>query len=177
MANFEQCKRCYHDFSYCGHYDGDESALCNNYAPPVDNTKMFNSFFTWKGRYNRMQFLCAILISVALYFILIFATLPAQLLLMTLTPWPELNIVIYSIIIALIPSYILGVSGMKRTHDAGLPPIWGWVPVIAFWWANIVFILAACFCLFYLFKEKGVEGVNDHGSNPSEPYHSQLDFE
>ena len=72
MANLEQCKRCYHDFS-CGHYDGDETALCNNYAPPVDNTKMFNSFFTWKGRYNRMQYLWAILISVALYFVLFFS--------------------------------------------------------------------------------------------------------
>lgn len=89
MANLEQCKRCYHDFSYCGHYDGDESCLCSNYAPPVDNSKMFNSFFTWKGRYNRMQFLCATLsatlISVALYFILILATLPVLFLLMTLT--------------------------------------------------------------------------------------------
>lgn len=177
MANYEQCKRCYHSLSSCGHYDGDESTLCGNYARPINNSNMFNSFFTWKGRYNRMQFLCAVLISVALFFILMIVTLPAHLFFMSLTPWHELNIIIYGIIIALAPSYILGISGIKRAHDGGLAPFFGWGLVLPLWWTNIVTVLGGGFCLFYLLKEKSETGVNEFGSNPSEPYDAQLDFE
>ena len=77
-------------------------------------------------------------------------------------------------VFALVPSYILVVAGIKRANDAGLPTIWGWLPVIALWWNNIILIVAAGFALFYLFKDKGEQGVNEHGANPAEPYESQI---
>lgn len=177
MSHYEQCRRCFHDFASCGHYDGSQESLCGNYMHPRDNSNMFNSFFSWKGRYSRKQYAVALLFSIVIYFLLILVTLPAYLFFMSLSSSPFVSNLIYGAVVALVPSYILIVAGIKRTNDAGLPTIWAWVPVIAFWWNNIFVIVAAFFCLFYLLKDKGEQGVNEHGANPAEPYHTQLDFD
>lgn len=174
MSNFEQCTRCRHDFASCGHYDGQEECLCGNYTHPVDNSNMFSSFFTWKGRYSRKQYLCSVLFAVLLYCILLFAMLPTYGFFVKLTDSLLLSNFIYGALIALAPSYILLCGGIKRAHDMGVSSYWGWIPVLALWWTNFFLIALAIGCFVYLVKDRGMDGINEHGSNPAEPYEAQL---
>lgn len=176
MSNSNQCYRCGRDFVGCPLQNGD-GERCAHFVPPRDNSNMFVGFFSPQGRYGRQQFLIAMLIAVAVYVIAIgiaffigFTSAMAGVDSMG-------TIVGFSIITAAVPTYILIVAGIKRTHDMGVPWYWSLLVVLPFWWFNLITGLLGAFCLVYLIKDKGMEGVNQYGANPVEPYATQLEFE
>lgn len=85
---------------------------------------------------------------------------------------------------AMIPSvYLMLAAGIKRTHDTR----------VSVWYALIPVVVALCLMLgiipgiipiligiagcVYLFKDAGEEGVNEHGSNPTQSYAEQISLE
>ena len=84
----------------------------------------------------------------------------------------------------MIPSvYLMLAAGIKRTHDTR----------VSVWYALIPVVVALCLMLgiipgiipiligiagcVYLFKDAGEEGVNEHGSNPTQSYAEQISLE
>ena len=73
--------------------------------------------------------------------------------------------------------YLLIVAGIKRAHDSGVS-WWYSLAVVALLFVINIFtiVLGIAGCVF-LFKDKGEEGINEYGSNPSEPYHQQIQLQ
>lgn len=82
---------------------------------------------------------------------------------------------------AMIPSiYLMLAAGVKRTHDTRVSAWYAIVPaVVAICLMTgiipgiIPTILGVAGCV-YLFKDAGEDGVNEHGSNPVQPYSEQV---
>ena len=66
------------------------------------------------------------------------------------------------------------VAGIKRAHDSGVSSWYSLVPLIPLFFLNIITFILFCAGCVFLFKDKGEEGVNEHGSNPTEPYNEQI---
>ncbi len=181
MCSIEQCSRCRRDFNTCGHYDHTDPKPCQHYVKPIDNSKMFARWYKFSGRIGRLEYVLTLLISVVLYFFVLLGV--GQIL-------QAVGITIESIaglyiltLAAMIPSiYLMLAAGIKRTHDTR----------VSVWFALIPVVVAFCLMLgiipgliplivgivgcIYLFKDAGEEGVNEHGSNPVQPYVEQLKY-
>ena len=176
MSNPNQCYKCGRDYVRCT-LQNDSNLPCEHFVAPRNNSNMFNGFFSWEGRYSRAQYLIAVLIAILFYFIV---GVGGAYLLGYTTAGSEnavSKIIIYGIISALIPTLIIIVAGIKRTHDIGLPWYWSILVVLPFWWANIVTILLGVACFFYLLKDESMDMINSHGASPVKPYESQLEYD
>lgn len=176
MSNPNQCFKCGRDSARCTLQD-DSNYSCEHFLQPRNNANMFRGFFSWEGRYSRAQYLIAVLIATSFYFIV---GVGGAFLLGYINDESEISvskIIIYSIASALIPTLIIIVAGIKRTHDIGLPWYWSVLVVIPFWWGNVFTILLGGACFFYLLKDESMEEINEHGASPVKPYESQLEWE
>lgn len=176
MSNIHQCERCRRDFNKCEHYDNTQSVLCDHYVKPIDNSKMFRRWHKLSGRIGRTEYILTLIISIVVFF--------------TLTTWiggwiylatdwldSERNRAIYTIACAIPTLYIIIAAGIKRTHDTRVQWWYSLTPIIILFYLNIITAVIAVFGCIYLFKDKGEEGVNEHGTNPSQPYQEQIVFD
>ena len=88
----------------------------------------------------------------------------------------ERNRAIYTLLCALPILYIIIAAGVKRAHDTRVQWWYSLTPIIILFYLNIITAVIAIFGCIYLFKDKGEEGVNEHGTNPSQPYQEQIAF-
>ena len=78
----------------------------------------------------------------------------------------------------MIPSVYLAIAaGVKRTHDTRVSSWYSLVPLIPLFFLNVITFVIFCAGCIFLFKDAGEEGVNEHGSNPTQPYAEQLQLE
>ncbi|MDE7345179.1 MAG: DUF805 domain-containing protein [Muribaculaceae bacterium] len=143
---------------------------------------MFARWYKFSGRIGRLEYVLTLVIAVVLYF---FVLLGVGQLLQAMGITIESNVGLYIFTLgAMLPSvYLMLAAGIKRTHDTR----------VSVWYALIPVIVALCLMLgiipglipiligiagcVYLFKDAGEDGVNEHGSNPVQPYAEQLNFE
>lgn len=182
MCNIGQCARCRLDFDSCGHYDHTDPKPCRNFVMPIDNSKMFARWYKFSGRIGRLEYVLTLLIAVVLYFFVLLGV--GQILqLVGITIESSGGLLVFSLV-ALIPSvYLMLAAGIKRTHDTRVSVWYSIIPVVVALCLLLGIIpglipiligLAGC---VYLFKDAGEDGVNEHGSNPVQPYSEQLRFE
>lgn len=176
MCNIEQCSRCRNNFDTCGYYDHTDTAPCSQYIKPNDNSKMFARWYKFSGRIGRLEYAITLVIAVVLYFFVLLGV--GQLLRLSgYTIDTETGMYIYSIG-CMIPSvYIAIAAGVKRTHDTRVSSWYSLVPLIPLFFINVITVVLFCAGCVYLFKDAGEDGVNEHGSNPVQPYAEQISLE
>lgn len=166
----------------CNVFTRDKNDLCEYYVKPIDNSKMFARWYKFSGRIGRLEYVLTLIISVVLYF---FVLLGVGQILQAAGVTIESTLGIYLFTLgAMLPSvYLMLAAGIKRTHDTQ----------VSVWYALIPVVVALCLMLgvipgmipiligiagcVYLFKDAGEEGVNKHGSNPTQPYAEQIRVE
>lgn len=172
MCKIEQCSRCRFDWGKCGYYDNTDETPCPHYHKPIDNSKMFGRWYTPVGRIGRLEYTLTIVAAVALYFALTWVMgVLIQTTGMSVSPQ---NGIWLSIICILPPVYIAVVAGVKRTHDTRVPWWYALTPFLALFFINAVTIVICLFGFVFLFKDAGEDGVNQHGTNPTQPYSEQI---
>ena len=173
MSNLEQCGRCLHDRFSCGCYDHTKEDLCQNYAKPVDNSKMFRRTLKKTGRIGRLEYAIIFILSLALGFSL---TLAVFSLFPDVVFWNPTQLWLLSLAIWAIPCVFIVLAGIKRTNDAATLTWFAYVPVIGLFIGGVIMYVLLCVSGFFLFFAKGEDGINRHGSNPAQPYDQQLQF-
>lgn len=181
MSNYNQCMRC-HFQGECNIFTRENNDLCEQYVHPIDNSKMFGRWYKFSGRIGRLEYVLTLIISVVLYF---FVLLGVGQILQAMGVTIESNVGLYLFTLgAMLPSvYLMLAAGIKRTHDTR----------VSVWYALIPVVVALCLMLgiipgvipiligiagcVYLFKDAGEEGINQHGSNPTQSYAEQISLE
>lgn len=182
MCSIEQCSRCRLNFDACGHYDHTDPAPFNNFVKPIDNSKMFARWYKFSGRIGRLEYVLTLIISVVLYFFVLLGV--GQIMLAAgVTIESSLEIYLFTLG-AMLPSvYLMLAAGIKRTHDTRVSVWYALIPVVVAFCLmlgiipGVIPILIGVAGCVYLFKNAGEDGVNEHGSNPTQPYAEQLNFE
>lgn len=176
MCSIEQCSRCRLDFDSCGHYDHTDRALCSHFVKPIDNSKMFARWYKFSGRIGRLEYAITLVMAIVLYFFILLGV--GQILQATGTQIEsETGLYIFSFG-CMIPSVYLAIAaGVKRTHDTRVSSWYSLVPLIPLFFLNVITFVIFCAGCIFLFKDAGEEGVNEHGSNPTQPYAEQLQLE
>ena len=176
MCNIEQCSRCRLDFDSCGLYDHTDSALCSHFVKPIDNSKMFARWYKFSGRIGRLEYVLTLVMAIVLYFFILLSVgyiLQAS----GINIESKTDLYLFSFG-CMIPSVYLAVAaGVKRTHDTRVSSWYSLVPLIPLLFLNVITFVIFCSGCVYLFKDAGEDGVNEHGSNPTQPYNDQLSFE
>lgn len=83
------------------------------------------------------------------------------------------NLILISVI-AFIPSAALMIVAGKRCHDSGVDWWYAIMPVALLFMVNIITIILGAAAFFFLFFQKGDEGVNPHGTEPFKPCQPQI---
>lgn len=166
----------------CTIYTNENNDLCEQFVKPIDNSKMFSRWYKFSGRIGRLEYVLTLVIAVVLYF---FVLLGVGQILQAMGVTIESNVGLYLFTLgAMLPSvYLMLAAGIKRTHDTR----------VSVWYALIPVVVALCLMLgiipgvipimigiagcIYLFKDAGEEGVNEHGSNPTQSYAEQISIE
>lgn len=176
MCKIEQCSRCRLDFDSCGHYDHTDSTPCKNFVKPIDNSKMFARWYKFSGRIGRLEYGITLVAAIVLYF---FICLGVGQVLQVTGHYIETETGRYAFTIGcMLPSvYIAIAAGVKRTHDTRVSSWYSLVPLIPLFFLNVITFVLLCAGCIYLFKDKGEEGVNEHGSNPTQSYAEQISLE
>lgn len=176
MSNLHQCNRCGLRSYECGYYDHGNNDVCQNYVLPLDNSRMFSHFLTTKGRISRTEYALTFIIGLLLMFI---GNVILGYILISNGVYIEsrAELFLWGFIGFLPGMYILVVAGIKRAHDSGAR-WWYSLAVVALLLVINIFtiVLGIAGCIF-LFKDKSEEGVNEYGSDPTQAYNSQLEFE
>ena len=73
--------------------------------------------------------------------------------------------------------YLAFAAGVKRPHDTRVSRWYSLVPLIPLFFLNVITFVIFCAGCIFLFKDAGEDGVNEHGSNPTQPYAEQLQLE
>ena len=168
------CGHCALRNNYCTDYLHNDNTPCLQFTQMTDNSRFFGNFLGWDGRINRIQFLVANLIAVAIFFI-----------------WREIFFsgfdinpdyltgdmaYIFTVIVYLPSFYIVTVAGIKRCKDSRTDLWYAFVPAAV----NLIpylpfggFLEIAAF--FYLFIQPGEDTPNRFGSIPLKPYEEQAD--
>lgn len=142
---------------------------------PCENSNMFKGFFSWEGRYNRTQYIIAILIAVVIYAIV---GLGGGFLLGILYAQTEINmtrLILYAFASALIPACIIAVAGIKRAHDCEKPWYWALLVILPFFWLNLFTLAIGIVSFVFLIKDKSVENVKEYGGTAAESYDLKQD--
>lgn len=176
MCSIEQCSRCRLDFDSCGHYDHTYTALCSHFVKPIDNSKMFARWYKFSGRIGRLEYAITLVMAIVLYFFILLGV--GQILQATGHQIEsETGLYVFSIG-CMIPSVYLAIAaGVKRTHDTRVSSWYSLVPLIPLFFLNVITFVIFCAGCIFLFKDAGEDGVNEHGSNPIQPYAEQLQLE
>lgn len=172
MSKINECSKCRRNPDNCGQYDHTSTSDCLFFQRPIDNSKMFSHWYSPVGRIGRAEYFFTIAFAIILgvLFSLIYVAISPNL---NLSGGLISNIFISFVVFA-IPCYIAVIAGIKRTNDVGLPRSWAFLPVLFLFWPNLITLLLFLFSFFYLIKDKGEDGINEHGSNPDRPYEQQL---
>ena len=176
MSNLHQCNRCGMRSYECGYYDHGNNEVCENYVLPLDNSKMFSHILTTKGRISRTEY--ALTFVFALILMIIGNVLLGYLLLsMGVLIESRTELFLWNMVSYIPGIYLMVVAGIKRAHDSGAK-WWYSLAVVALLLVINIFtiVLGIAGCIF-LFKDKSEEGVNEYGSDPTQPYYSQLEYE
>lgn len=91
-----------------------------------------------------------------------------------LDTWISLRI--YLLIIFGPSLLLIWLAGIKRAHDSGAPEWLASAPVVFLVYPHLFTFVFALLCTIYLLKDPGEEGINEYGSNPAQPYESQLEI-
>ncbi len=182
MSNIDKCSCCRLDFDTCGHYDYSDTKPCSNFVMPIDNSKMFARWYKFSGRIGRLEYVLTLLISVDLYFFVILGV--GQILQFVGITIESNTGLIFFTLVAMIPSvYLMLAAGIKRTHDTRVSVWYSIIPVVVALCLligiipGLIPILIGVAGCVYLFKDTGKDGVNEHGSNPVQPYSDQLRYD
>lgn len=176
MSNFDQCTRCKLDFSTCGCYDHSTDEQCNSFVHPIDNSKMFSRWYKFSGRIGRLEYVLTLIAAIVLYFFVIL--LVGKIMAMNGRYLETTGDVYLFSFGCLIPSAYLAIAaGVKRAHDSEVSPWYALTPLIPVVYLSIITFILFCAGCIFLFKDKGVDGINEHGSNPTQPYQDQLIFD
>ena len=173
MSKLEQCIRCKLDFSACSYYDHTTDSHCNFFIHPIDNSKMFSRWYKFSGRIGRLEYIITLTASVLLYFFVILLVGK----IMAINGWyleTQGELYLFSFVCLMPSSYIAIAAGVKRAHDSEVSSWYALTPLIPVVFLNIITFVLFCAGCIFLFKDKGVEGINEHGSNPVQPYKDQL---
>lgn len=177
MCNIEQCSRCRHNFDSCGYYDHTNNDSCAQYEDAVDNSKMFSHWYNFDGRIGRVEFGLTFVFSVVLYLILLmaFGRIYEN---MGITE--ESSFTFMHIVCMVIPGYIMLAASVKRCHDTGkdvkkvISPAFVLIALLIFRGGRFVsFFLALILTWGYLIFYKSEEGINDYGTNTTQPKFNQ----
>ena len=181
MSIMNQCTKCRLEFNCCGHYDHTDQLPCPHFVKPVDNSKKFAKWYSFKGRIGRLEYALTVLIAIALYFALAISSVIFLALFGIYTDlMAPIEIVLLSLFISIPSAYLLLAAGIKRINDTRSPKWIAYVPVVFLVLLSLGIlpgilpmgiVVLAC---IYLFNEPGEEGVNEHGSNPAQPYDEQI---
>lgn len=165
MSNLQQCSSCRQCFAECQHYTSENDNLCEHYKAPIDNSKMFSHWYTWKGRIGRLEYILTVLgVFVA------FSIMSLFLLGFTDNNGNGLIPVIIMILLAVISRYLIIVAGIKRCHDSRASIIYAFlISCLSLSLIGIVGVVSA----FYLLIQKGEDEVNKHGTIPQQPYQAE----
>lgn len=173
MCRIEQCSRCRLDFDTCGFYNHTNEDFCSHFVKPIDNSRMFARWYKFTGRIGRLEYAMMLVIAIVLFYLLL---LIVGALLRANGFQLESETASYVFTMGcMVPSiYIVIAAGIKRTHDSGVSGWYSLIPLIPLFFLNIITFVFFCAGCIFLFKDKGEEGVNEHGSNPTEPYNEQI---
>lgn len=177
MAIIEQCNKCGRDFSECPYYNQEENLPCQFYQLPIDNSGFFSNFFSTKGRIGRVQYLVITLIGIALAFLI---SLYIGVLYAALTGDVDYDNTTSTVIgcIALLPLVVVMVlAGIKRCKDSGTDTWYAYIPAVCLFILNGILGILCIISIFYLFFQKGDEGINPHGTEPLKPYQPQIQWQ
>ena len=166
MSNLQQCDLCRKEFTECPYYTTENENLCKNYELPIDNSRMFSHWYTWKGRIGRLEYI------ITIFVVFIVAAIISEFCLDYLHSHGEsiMPIVVMGGL-AIISRYLIIVAGIRRCHDSRASIIYAFlISCLSFSPLGIVGVVAA----FYLFIQKGEEEINKHGSVPQQPYKEQI---
>lgn len=176
MCNIEQCNRCRLNLDTCGHYDHVDPSPCVGYVKPLDNSKMFSRWYKFSGRIGRLEYVLTMIAALIIFFYMFFIAG----MIMGATGWePTTKTDEYLLMIGcMLPSIFIAIAaGVKRTNDTRVSRWYALTPLIPLFYINVItIVLFGAGCVF-LFKDEGEDGVNEHGSNPVQPYAEQLKFE
>lgn len=174
MAIVEQCNKCGRSLCECPYYDKDDVGFCEHYVKPIDNSRFFSHFFSAKGRIGRLQYLVTVLIVVALYALVYY-------LLRYFFPTVDgsdgneiMNSTIDTICFIPVAALII-IAGLKRCHDAGVDWWYAIVPIALLFVTGLWVLIIGAAALFFLFFQKGEDGLNEYGSKPLKPYLPQIE--
>lgn len=170
MCDIEQCARCRKNFDTCGHYDHTDTQPCEHYVKPIDNTKMFAHWYSFKGRIGRKEYILTFAIVAFLYAAIVWCNLNGYF--QTLS---EGNLVLQRIfaLLPIVPMYLLLAANVKRAHDAGVSVWWAFVALLTPFFGVFSLILDVI-ALIYLFKFESEDGINKYGTNPTLDYEEQI---
>lgn len=166
MSNLQQCTRCRNQFMDCPYYTPENENLCENYVHPIDNSKMFSHWYTWKGRIGRLEYI----ITVCAIFIM--AAIISEFCLNYLNRHEESIVpIVIMVIFAIVSKYLIIVAGIKRCHDSRASIIYAFlISSLSLSIFGVIGVVAA----FYLFFQKGEDEINKHGTVPQLPYDEQI---
>lgn len=176
MCNIEQCYRCRLDLDSCGHYNHTDPTPCSHFVKPIDNSKMFARWYKFSGRIGRLEFAITLVAAIVLYFFILLGV--GQILYANgISIESEMGIYVFSIGCMLPSVYLTIAAGVKRTHDTRVSSWYSLVPLIPLFFLNVFTFVIFCAGCIFLFKDEGEDGVNEHGSNPTQPYAEQISLE
>lgn len=175
MSNKIQCNRCGLKCETCGHYNWKDSSLCEHYVLPLDNSKKFAHWYNFKGRIGRVEYFLTLLAAVVLYVIIF------NLALLVLSVFhfqfeSYWGLYVFTFICSLPSDYLALAAGVKRLHDNDKNWIFALAPMLAVFIPNILVWLFVLSAVIYM-MDAGVEGINEYGSNPAQPYDEQIKFD
>ena len=164
----------------------DNHGECPDYVKPIDNSRFFGHFLSFKGRINGVQFLVRVLIAFTLFFVLNYAASAIfSLVSGTGAPKGYLEEAIQAVSVIL-PFFIILCATRKRCQDTGsLDIMHNWLLGIIFIYlllvpeinsSLLIGILSTALVmeLLYLTLRKGEDKVTIHGTIPLKPYEEQV---
>ena len=176
MAIYEQCTRCRCDVMSCGVTNGLDDTWCEHFVQPIDNSKMFDRWYKFSGRIGRLEYIMTLTGCILLYFI----TLGLMRYLILVNEWyieTTVDAFVFAFACMIPSAYLAMAAGVKRAHDAEVSAWYALTPLIPVFFLNIITFVLFCAGCIFLFANRGVDGINEYGSNPTQPYKEQLEFE
>lgn len=173
MTIVKQCDKCRYSLSECPYYNKDYVGICRHYVEPIDNSRFFSNFFSAKGRIGRIQYLVTALIAIGLFGLLYY--LMRFFFPMVDGPDAERNASINMIISFIPAAALIIIAGLKRCHDAGVDWWYAVIPIMLLFVTGLAVLIIGAAGLFFLFFQKGEEGLNEYGTEPLKPYLPQIE--
>lgn len=166
MSDLKQCSSCRQLFVDCPHYTAESESPCLHYEKPIDNSRMFSHWYTWKGRIGRFEYIMTVLV-----ISIIGITISGLCLSNMNNDESDIILIILMGLIAVINRYLTIVAGIKRCHDSRTSIIYAFlISCLSLSPMAVIGVVAA----FYLLIQKGEEETNKYGTVPQKPYGEQV---